>query len=457
MNKTIKILLIIGGLLVVSYPGTAWLMGLVVEHHIEHAEQQLSHQAPYIALVKRRYDRGVYRSTEVVTYRIHDPLLLQRKSGQPALSHRTFTVTVRNIIRHGPFPGLRSAGLATIDSTLQLSSQAQRQLSELLGSKPIVQVHTIIDWLANTQSRITIPAFSWQAPNGSSFVWNGLTGVVDTGGNFSSWSGHINVPQLNVRTHDGGHLTLLGLGFSGHGQKAFDAFFAGRNQFKILQLTSRDPHTGRTIALHHIAVTSTTDVHGNFLDAHFNASVDASRFGTISLSHIVYSVAFDHLHGPTLSQLSRALHAAERDTSATSAQITARVQQALRQYGAQLLLHNPVFKIRKASFTMPDGTLVLSGSARSPGLSSADLRLPNLISALKAHARVTAHLRIDNALLQKFITTRGHAAVLAARVTALEQHGYLTSGARSVTTQLRYDDGQLTLNNKPLLQTAPAN
>lgn len=457
MNRTTKIVLAVGGLLVASYPGVAWLAGLTVEHRIERGEQELSHRAPYLTIVKRSYQRGLYRSTELVTYRVREPLPPADKFAKTNATAPSFTVTVRNGIRHGPFPGLNTFALATIDSTLVLSPKVQQQISKVVGSRPIVRVHTRIGWLADSQSTVTIAPFGWQAASGSTLAWQGLSAVVNGHRNFSSWSGHVTAPKLTVQTADGGRFELVGFSFSGHARKAFDTLFVGRSRIAVDQLDVTDPHTGSAYTLRHMAVSTATNVHGAFLDTGFTVTADSARFGKTSLSHLAYSASLEHLHGPTLSRLSLALRTAERNDAGEPAELEARVLQALRQHGAQLLLHNPVFAIRKATFTMPEGTFVLSASASAPGLSATDLDWVDLIPALKTHGQITADLHIDNALLRKFVAARGTASRSAARVAALEQAGYLRVGGNAVTTHLRYVGGRLTLNDKPFPAHAPVN
>ena len=53
MNRTTKILLAVGGILVLSYPGIAWVAGVAIESRIQHNEQQAVAQVPYLTLVSR--------------------------------------------------------------------------------------------------------------------------------------------------------------------------------------------------------------------------------------------------------------------------------------------------------------------------------------------------------------------------------------------------------------------
>jgi hypothetical protein len=70
VNRTTQILLVVGALLVASYPGFAWLTGLLVERQIERTEGRITREEPFVRILERNYRRGVYRSTEVIPYEL---------------------------------------------------------------------------------------------------------------------------------------------------------------------------------------------------------------------------------------------------------------------------------------------------------------------------------------------------------------------------------------------------
>ncbi len=123
---------------------------------------------------------------------------------------------------------------------------------------------------------------------------------------------------------------------------------------------------------------------------------------------------------------------------------------AFRQHGVDLVLHDPLINIRRLSFSMPEGSFLLSARISAPGLGRDDLQWPAAIMALKTHGRITADLRIDNGLLQKFVTMRaGSNPQFATQLASFEQQGYLTAGPTAVTTHLEYSGGTITLNGHP--------
>ena len=137
-------------------------------------------------------------------------------------------------------------------------------------------------------------------------------------------------------------------------------------------------------------------------------------------------------------------------------QLQAGIQDALRRYGVDLLLHDPVLDIRQVGFTTAEGSFLLSARISAPGLSRADLQWPAAIAALKEHARISADLRVDDGLAQKLLSLGGPDPKRAAQLTSFEQQGYVTATSGALTTHVAYGGGRLTLNGHPFPPVPPA-
>ena len=456
MNRTTKILLTIGGIIVLTYPGIAWVAGIAIESRIQQNEQQLLKQVPYLTLVKREYHRGVYRSTETATYAWRNPALQAMNPGGAGALLASFTLTIMSSIQHGPFPGLHAAALAVVDSTIVTPPALQQQLTGVLGSKPLLQVHSVVGLFGGATSTLTSPAFSVRLSDGSTLAWGGFTGTVTATRNQARWSGQFDLPRAAFEGAQGG-LELVGVEYSGSHQKAFGDMYLGTGTFTMERLDGTSPRIGGDYSLQRISLTTTSKADGDFFDMRVDAAMDAAKVKSVQLQNVLYSESFEHVHGPSFDSMVKAIRAAQLQAGADHAQAQAGIQSALRQYGVELLVRDPVLDIRQISFAMPEGSFVLSGRISAPGLSRADLQWPAAIMALKTHAQVTADLRVDNGLLQKLLATGGSNPNLAARLTSLEQQGYLTAGPSAVATHLEYSAGRLTLNSRPFPPAPPVN
>lgn len=448
MNRTTKLLLVIGGVIVLSYPGVAWVTGIAVQSRLQHSQQQALDRVPYVALLKREYHRGVYRSTEIATYGLRIP------AAGAALPPGA-TITVTSNIQHGPLPGLSTVGLATIDSTVSGPPAMQKALSAVLGSTPILRIHTIIGLFGGATANVTSPAFSAHLPDGSTLTWGGVTGTITATGNQARGSVKLSVPRIAVQGAPG-LFEVAGIEYSGSFQKAFDELYLGNGTLTVERMEGKTPRN--EFSFDRISFASASKPDGEFFDMRMDVAMDAAKVTALQLTKVVYSVSFEHFDGQAVASLAQAIRKAESQAGANPAQFQASMQSAVRQYGVDLLLHDPVLDIRKISFTMPEGTFLLSAKVSAPGLTRADLQWPAAIAALKEHAEVTADLSVDDGLVQKFLAAKSSSNPrLGTQVSAFEQQGYLTAGSAAVTTHVAYGAGKLTLNGHPFPPTPPAN
>lgn len=457
MGKTTKVLLVIGVIIVLSYPGMAWVTGMAVESRLQHNEQQVLDKLPYLTVVKREYHGGVYRSTLITTYGLRNLPALQALKVAGGALPSSATITVASNIQHGPLPGMHAVALAVIDSTLVLPPALQQQLSGVIGSKPILQVHTTMGLFGGATSDLTSPAFSLRLPDGSNLVWGGVSGTLSATRNQAHWSARLSAPHLLVQGGQGG-LELTGAEYFGSEDKALDGLYVGTATFTLERLEGSGPHPGSDFSLQRMSLTSTSSANGELFDYRIDVAADGARFSATHLSNIMYSEGFEHIHGPSLLAFANALRAAERQAGGNQQQLQAGMLDAFRHQGADLVAHDPVIDIRQLSFAMPEGSLLLSARISAPGLSAGDLQQwPAGIMVLRSHVRVTADLRVDNGLLQRFLTMGGSNPKVAAQLTSLEQQGYLTAGAAAVTTHLELANGMITLNGHPFPPAAPVN
>ena len=454
MNRTTKSLLVVGAILVLSYPGITWVTGIIIESRLQHAEQQVLAQAPYLTLVSREYHRGVYRSTETVTFGLQNPALRLVKVASSSPTPPRFTITVESTIEHGPFPGLRTVALATGNTTVIAPPALQKVLSGALGSRPLLRISSKEGFLGGGSAELRSPDFNLRFADGTTLAWGGLSGTTTSNWNGTRWSGQLTAPRLAVQGAKG-RMELTGLEYSGSQQKAFEDLYLGTGTFTIEQVKGSSARSG-DYSLERISLTSTSKADGEFFDLRVDAAMDAAKLAAVQLKNLTYSESIEHVHGPSFASMMRALRLAQRQGGANQGQSQADMQNALHRYGVEVLLHDPVLDIRQVSFTMPEGSFLFSARISAPGLSRSDLQWPAAIGALQRHAEVTADLRIDNGLLQKLLAMGGSNPRIAAQLTSFEQQGYLAAGPSTVTTHLEFSGGKLTLNGHPFPPAAPA-
>jgi uncharacterized protein YdgA (DUF945 family) len=458
VGKKTKALLVIGVIIVLSYPGIAWVTGMAVESRLQHNERQVLDKLPYLTVVNREYHGGVYRSTLVTTYGLRNLPGLQALKVAGGGLPSSATITVASNIQHGPLPGLHAVALAVVDSTIVTPPALQQELAAVIGSKPILRFHTTLGFLGGATSEMTSPAFSLKLADGSSLVWGGLTGILSATRNQAHWTARLSAPHLLVHGSRGGGFELTNAEYAGSEHEALDGLYVGNATFTIERADGSGPRPGSDFSLQRMSLTSTSSANGEYFDYRIDVAADTAKFAATQVSNLMYSEGFEHIDGPALLAFADALRAAERQANGNQAQLQAAMLDAFHHQGANLVAHDPVINIRQMSFTMPEGSFLLSARISAPGLSTNDLQQwPAGIMALRSHARVTADLRVDNGLLQKFLAMGGSNPRIAAQVTSFEQQGYLTAGAAAVTTHLELSNGMITLNGHPFPPAAPVN
>ncbi|MGH8181821.1 MAG: DUF945 family protein, partial [Steroidobacteraceae bacterium] len=357
-------------------------------------------------------------------------------------------------IQHGPLPGMHAPALAIVDSTLVVPPALQKEFSAILGSKPVLEVHTTFGFFGGASANLASPACSLRLPGGSSLAWGGLTGTVTAARNQARWSAQLSAPRVALQSVQGG-IELTGMEYTGAHEKALGDLYVGTGNLTIEGVDGRTPRGN--YSLQRISLTSTAKATGEFFDIRVDVATDAAEIASLSLKNVTYSESFEHVHGPSLASMVQAIRVAEHQSGLDRTQLQTGMRDAVRQYGGDLLLHDPVIDIRQVGFTMPEGSLLFSAKLSAPGLSRADLQWPAAIGALKTHAQIGADLRVDNGLVRRLLAMGGSNPRIAAQVAALEQKGYLTAGASNVTTHLEFSGGRLTLNGRAFPPAAPMN
>src|SRR5262249_23501124 len=154
-NRRIGIALSVVVVVLLAYPAAAWLIGVSAEHQWQKREQEAAERYPFLKVVKHNYQRGVYSSTEEVTYQVGGQLTkaLQAIPGNTQ-APGDVQLTVRNIIHHGPLPQLRGFAPAIIDTELVLPPDTKQKLLAVFGDKATLSIRTRLHWFGGTTTSV---------------------------------------------------------------------------------------------------------------------------------------------------------------------------------------------------------------------------------------------------------------------------------------------------------------
>ena len=443
MHRRIGIALIVV-VIVLAYPAAAWLIGLSAEHAWQKREQTLVERFPYIQIAKREYHRGVYSSTEEVTYRFTGSFA---KSLQALPGGSDFQMTVRNTLHHGPLPQMQAFAPATIDTQLVLPPQVSEKLRAVLGDKATLAIQTRLHWFGGSTTTLHSPAFEQSLADGTTFHWRGLESTNDVARDLASYKGNLTAPGLEVKAPQG-KLTLDNLHFAADRQTTvFDGVYVGAIDMTLAGLEVEQAAPARKITLRKLALAGRSNVRGEYIDMDGKIDVDALELPQFSATRVGYEFRGSHLHGPSLANLNKSFMALQAD-STNSMPDLAKMQHVLKTDGVEMLLHDPVFEMPRIGFAMPEGELLVSIKAVLHGLTRNEMEgSPNdLRGALAKHLQASADVRIDTTLLDKLLDSSGKGDRFTAQLQGLQRQGYLKLDGKALTTHLTYEGGQLKVN-----------
>lgn len=449
MNRRIGLALVVV-LVILAYPVAAWVIGLSAEHTLQQREQQITQRYPFFEAVRREYHRGVYSSTEDVTYRLGGSLAKSMQSFPGATPQSAdLQITVRNTIHHGPLPQLRAFAPATVDTEIILPPQLKQKLTEFLGDKASLGIKTRLHWFGGATTTVYSPAFEQKTPAGAMITWRGLDGTSEVGSNLQYTKGTFTAPGLDVKA-DRGNVTLESIRATTDLQSsAFEGISLGTIGVSLARLELGETASGEKTSLRNLTLATRSSAQGEYLYIDLSLNADAIQIKQFNLTRVGYEVRASHLHGPSVAAMNQSIQAMQAQ-SATTAD-PGRMLGILQTDGVEILLHDPVIELPRIGFAMPEGEFLISVKASAHGFTRAEIEGPagELKSAIVKHVQASADLRIDTALLDKLLDTSGNADKLTAQLQGLQRQGYLKLDGKALTTHLAFEGGQLQVNGLP--------
>jgi uncharacterized protein YdgA (DUF945 family) len=440
------------GVVALAYPAAAWLLGMSVEHQWHERERLAVEQVPYIEVVKSDYRRGIYSSTEVVTYALGGPTLRSlRATGKLDLSENG-QFTVRNTVHHGPLPQLRTFAPATVDTEIVLPPETSKNLALALGtSKGTLTIHTRMKWLGGSTTLVKSDAFHSKVEDGREIDWRGLDARIELGRQFGTETIDLSAPGLNLHGPQFS-VSFANLALQVDAQTVFDILTVGTAHVTLGRIDVEQPARNLKATMQSLMLESRSSVNGDYMNSDGSIGIDNLQVGRFAATRLFYEQHLDHLHAPSAAAMSKALRVTQQSGSTNSTpDYTKQFADAFRTHGIDIMVHDPVLNLPRIGFTTPDGELLVSLNATTPGVTRADLDVapPLLGAALVKHLQASLDVRIDTALLDKLLDSTGKGDSIAAQMQGLQRQGYLKLDGKALTTHLTFQSGHLKVNDLP--------
>jgi len=454
VNRRIAIALVLV-IVILAYPVAAWVIGLRAEHTWQQREQQITRRYPFFETTRHEYHRGVYSSTEEVTYRIGGSLANGMRAFSGGAQPPDQQITVRNTLHHGPLPELRAFAPATVDTQIILPPWIKQKLTELLGNQATLSIHTRLHWLGGSTTTVQSPAFERKTPDAVAIHWRGLEGTAEVGSELKYYKGAFTAPGLDVKAANG-NVTLENLqGTTDQQSSAFEGIYLGTVHMTLARMAIEPTSPAHAISLQNLALNSKLSAQGEYVEMAGGVNADSIKFEQLNLTHVGYELRGSHLYGQSLVTMNKSFQSLQSDPATPAS--PEKMQQILKTTGVELLLHDPVLELPRIGFAMSEGELLICVKASAHGFTRDEIDGP--ASALKAamakHLQASADLRVDTDLLDKLLDTSGNGDKFTAQLQGLQRQGYLKLDGKALTTHLTFESGQLQVNGLPFPPTAP--
>jgi uncharacterized protein YdgA (DUF945 family) len=475
VNRGLRIGLIVVVVLALAYPAAAWMIGMSVQHQELEREKAALAQAPYLEVVNRDYRRGIYSSTEEITFKFGGSLL-QNLPGASQNGSGPFQFTVRSHIHHGPLPQLRAFAPATADTEIILPPEVQKKLTQIVGDQAHLTIHSQFKWSGGATSVVQSTPFKTNIPDAGTFEWRGLDGTSEVGREVGTQVGQFTAPGLVANTPQG-NFSIEDVKASTDLHLAFGDLTVGKIRFSAGHVAFDSPvQPDFKIDTRNLAIQGDSSVSGDFVNTDGTFSIDSVESVKFSATRLVWEVRMDHIHGPSMASLNKELMAAQAEQLQASVpsdpndpaakqrqmEVAQKYLAAFQTYGLQILGHEPVIELPRVGFKTADGDVMLSVKLEAPGITPADVSgdPKTLALTLPKFLQATINARIDDTLLNKLLqqTMSGPDASnqVKARLQQLQDQGYIKVDGKALITQITFMNGQLKINGLPFTPAALA-
>ena len=392
------------------------------------------------------YRKGLTDSTQTLTLTLKET---------PSDAGRPLTLLITNHIRHGPLPGLRGVGQATVDTTFRFADAGMQAEYEKLfpGEKPAI--HTLVGLAGNTESRVTVPQ-GQTTQEGQTVTWKALGGTVRVEGGRTSTD--LGWPGLTSAGPEG-KADFSGFRLAGTTQRSGpdDQLGTGDMAFTADRLSFSGE--GQEVSLGGLKVASQTTRSGDFYDAALKYGAAEVKVAGTDLKDVQLDLGLRHLDRAALQRLLAVSREVQNGARAgATPDLTDAQTRELEAAGLALLRGSPKLTLDRLSVTEPGGEIVLTGEASAQRLAeqlaqggAEDLRrMAAVPAALMGLLDLRLEGRAPRQAIEDLAALGGGAGDLTQTLEGLVGGGYVREAGGQLSTELKLTDGRLTLNGQAL-------
>ncbi|MFN3988583.1 MAG: YdgA family protein [Rhodocyclaceae bacterium] len=461
----------------IAVPASAWWMGRTIEATYDEQYRQIA-ELPYLNIVSRDYQRGLFSATEQVTLELSEEwvrgLLLAQDNVDPDLLDEAAAVrfTLKTHVKHGPLPGWSTFGAGEADVTLVLDESLRERATELFGNKSPLSAHVKFRFDGGGVASMTSPAFEYAKTDdasgeASSVSWGGAHMILEFSRDMAEYTMQFDLPRLELKAGNG-HVLFSDLSMAGDQHRPFDdenMFYVGNvklslGHLRVAGMESEDDFgdvvTSEPLEIARVVYDIAMPMRGDYVDLSAKFAADQFQVGEQDYGPVHYDFSLNRLHARTVAKLYRTLMESYYDPElqAAAAYDPSVLFAPMTEPAVSLLAYNPELSLDRISFNSAHGTASLSARARFDNLQPEEVGNPfALMFKLDASGELSLPLGLIGDIQKNAAGSEEEAAEMTMmfeqQLEQFVQQGYVQRDGDRLSTRIAFKGGELTVNDKP--------
>jgi uncharacterized protein YdgA (DUF945 family) len=504
-----KVVVGAAALVVVAGGGVAFasLSGAKVVGELQSRTAEMLAPFPGVKVVQNSVSKGLFTSVHTVTLDIGCaaeavtdaatvdatdaaasavPASVNPAATEAPAARKPVQITWRDTVRHGPLPGGKGVGLATIDTEIVLPPEAAAQVAKLFGDKPFLSVHTALGFGGSYVSDIKSPPFKYAEQGKGDIDWQGLQATVRgslSGGVAAGGTYTFEAPGLSVNfvANDqvAGNLRIGKMALQGEVLPHADGSLLmapskGTGGITSMQFafTQRGEAGAKPINMVFENLQFASDAKiDNGLWSGVSKVSGKGRVDDFAIDKVDMQVSLSRIHAATYQTLvgkmmKTSFNCKKPGDEAAEAKEAAALAEDMQKGLNDLLVHNPEYALDRLAVELGGKTAEVSYRFGTKGMTEADAAMP-LPALLTTKAYGNASFKVQTGWIEQVVkkavtlkplpegasadtmvaTTMGF---VNATVDSLVTQGYLAREGDAVTSKAAFDGGMLKVNDKPM-------
>ncbi|MBE9609849.1 YdgA family protein [Chitinilyticum piscinae] len=437
MNKVL-----VGGVAVAllaagGYVGATWYVGQKIDGALDSNAAALG-KYKIIKQEKRQFDKGLFSSVELVTYRIG---CAEGLEGSP-FAGTEGTLTLKNTISHNPFA-------PTVKTEIILDEKTRAELAKVFKGQEPLSIVTRVSLDGSYQTEISSPAFVHEDAQGK-LDWKGISATVKSDQQLSFADFNLKMSGLSFSAGSGEALSLGEVTYTAATKKSAEGLYAGKGSMVLAGMELKGQNDGVPMVLKtgKLELSSDSSVEGGLMKGSAKGtlaglSYNGKAIGDIGIDYELARIdaaAVKKINDNSIDNLLQCHYDPMKD------------MQVLQEAVMAILKKDPSYT-QKIALKTPEGESSLNLKVASKGLTEADLHgIDSVLPKLDASVKLQVPSELVNRLIRDVRPAEEVEMTQAMVSEGLNQaaaQGFVVLDSKLIKSDFELKNGQMLLNGQP--------